>query len=76
MTRSEQLADAYEKVARVNHHMVGIVEPVTDDERDAAEQILITQQNSCIVDTRVWHILELALDCLGQDRKAKAKARA
>lgn len=75
MTRSEQLADAYEEVAHADHYMVGIVESVTDDERDAAEQILITRQNSCAPDTSAWEVFELALDCLSQDRKAHYRAQ-
>ena len=69
MTRSEQLADAYIKLARADHYMIGIIETVTADERDAAEQILITQQNSVANDTQVWAQLELALDVLENDRK-------
>ena len=68
MTRSEQLADAYLAIARANHHMVGLVRTATEDERDAAEQILITQQNSVAPDTSIWAMLELALDILESDR--------
>jgi hypothetical protein len=46
MSRAEQLAEALILVARSNHYMVGIVEPVTQDEIDSARQILITKQNA------------------------------
>ena len=83
-TRAEQLADAYEAVARANHYMVGIIETVTDDERDEAEQILIRRQNDLVghhwppgsPGHRHFHRkggpfarLDLALDVLDYDRK-------
>jgi len=46
-TRPEQLADALFQVARVNHYMVGIIDPITPAELDQAEQILIDGQNAC-----------------------------
>ena len=76
MTRAEQLADAFEAIARVNHYMVGIIdEEVTLDELDDAEQILITRQNdlpgervtrgvTSILETADYACLDLALDML------------
>lgn len=66
--RSEQLAAAYVKLARANDYMVGIVETVTLDERNAAEQILITHQNRAIEYSRQWKVLGLAIDILENDR--------
>jgi hypothetical protein len=69
MERDEQLACAYRAVANANHYMVGIVEAVTDDERDAAEQYLITWQNAQAEGSDEWKHLDLALDVLENDRK-------
>lgn len=73
-TRAERLANAYERIARSDHYMVGLVETVTEDERDAAEQILITPQNTRReVGSLEQHVqvLDLALDLLEHDRKAQ-----
>jgi hypothetical protein len=72
MTREQQLADAYIHVATIDHHMVGIVENVTDDERDAAEQILIAGQNELTEDNPMWRTLDLALDLIENDRRARS----
>lgn len=66
--RSEQLADAYMRLARANHYMLGITETVTDDELDAAEQILIPIEYG---ETRKAKLARLALDMLDHDRKAR-----
>jgi len=68
MERIEQLADAYEAVAKVNHYMVGIVESTTRDEKDAAEQILINRQNAGRQSGAIYERLDLALDLLANDR--------
>lgn len=47
-TREQQLADAYEAVAKANHYMIGIVEQFSDDELEAAKQILIERQNALV----------------------------
>ena len=70
MERDEQLACAYRAVAIANHYMVGIIETVTEDERDAAEQYLIAWQNSQVENSAEWSVLELALDCLAKDRQS------
>ena len=45
-SRIEQLLQAYLAVAKVNHYMVGIVDPaVTRDELEAVEQLLIDLEN-------------------------------
>lgn len=61
------LASAFEAVARVNHYMVGIVEKFTDEELDAAEQVLIDRQNVCTAGKR-HKTLGLALDLVGNAR--------
>lgn len=71
MTRSEQLADAYEAVAKVDHYMVGIVESFTDAELDAAEQILITRQNAGKQSGARYRRLDLALNLIESDRKGR-----
>lgn len=69
-TRTQQLADAFMHVAQCNHYMVGIIEPFTDDELLAAEQILIARENSTkSVQKRVC---SFALDMIEQE---KAKRR-
>ncbi len=72
-TRPEDLANAYEAIAGVNHYMVGLVDPrITADERDEAEQILIARQNELKpsdAGSPEWDRLELALDLLEQDRR-------
>jgi hypothetical protein len=45
MTRAQQLAQALMAIARVNHYMVGLVEPVSWDEVHDAMQILIRHEN-------------------------------
>ncbi len=73
--RPEQLADAYFVIALVNHYMVGIVDStVTDDERDAAEQILISRQNALPQIGDPNRQYSLALDLLENDRRT-ARAR-
>jgi hypothetical protein len=69
MTRAEQLADAYEAIARTNHYMVGIVETVTETERDDAEQILITRQNAGKQSGAAYKRLDLALDLIEHERR-------
>lgn len=74
-SRPEQLADAYEAVAQVDHYMVGIVEPCTADERDEAEHILISRQNALPNNMpRHQNRLDIALDLLAHDR-AQARRR-
>ena len=70
MERPEQLAGAYRAMAQADHYMVGIVEKVTADERDDAEQFLISWQNNQPEHSQEWRHLELALDCLENDRRA------
>lgn len=73
-TREYQLADAYELIAQANHYMVGLVEGVTDDERDEAEQVLVERQNN-IPRGRRWRRLEFALDLLERDRERSLRVR-
>jgi len=61
-TRSEDLAGALFAVASANHYMVGIVEPMTDEEISEAEQILIARQNETAEGSALWQTLDLALD--------------
>jgi hypothetical protein len=65
MTRIQQLADAYVLVAKADHYMIGIIETVTADELDSAEQILIHLDNAADNQDAT---LNLALDCLANDR--------
>ena len=71
MGRVEQLAVAYEAIARVNHYMVGVVDKqVTVDELDAAEQLLISRQNALRPNQRAaYKRLDLALDLLAYWRE-------
>lgn len=75
-TRAEQLAEAYLEVARVNHYMVGIVEPVTDDELAAAEQLLIGGQNALDRTSEARRYLrhELALDLVQAEQRKRLDA--
>lgn len=63
--RAQQLADAFVHVAQANHYMVGVVPGYTDDELDAAEQILIARENSC---PTLRHVTS-ALDIIEQRRR-------
>lgn len=66
--RSEQIADAYEAIARANHYMVGLIEAVTFDETETARQILIRRQNALSNNkTRRYRVLNLALDLVEQE---------
>jgi hypothetical protein len=69
MTRSEQLADAMLLIAKCNHYMVGLVESVTPDEIDAAEQILITGQNNLASQSSLFKRYDLALDLIENMRR-------
>jgi hypothetical protein len=81
-SRPEQLADSYEAVARVNHYMVGIIEPCTIDEREAAKELLIRKQNAIPGynakdrtrhEQRKWRVLNLALDLIEYDIEEQRK---
>lgn len=63
-TRTEQLAEAVYKVAKANHYMVGIVEPVTQDEIDGARELLIDKQNALHPANARYAVCDLALDIL------------
>lgn len=45
-TRPEQIAEAFSRVAKANHYMIGFIGKVTLDELDAAEQCLIALENA------------------------------
>jgi hypothetical protein len=68
----EQLAVAYEAVARLDHYMVGVVAPYTDEELDAAEQVLIEKQNAGPQRGARYNVLERALDLI-EDSRAKRR---
>jgi len=70
-----QLADAFEAVARVDHYMVGIVYEYDSDQLDAAEQVLITRQNCCAPLGERHAIFERALDLLESLRAERMRAR-
>lgn len=71
-TRTEDLAEAMLAIARVNHYMVGLVEPVTYDELTGAQQVLIDQQNAQPEGSEVWQQCDLALDLLEDMEKRQA----
>ncbi len=63
MTRAENLANAIELMAKANHYMLGIVEPITLDEIGDARQLLINRQNTLLPSQRArFKRLDLALD--------------
>jgi hypothetical protein len=71
-TRPQQLADALYAVAEADHYMVGIVEPVTRDELDDAEQILIARQNAAKLASREFSVCDLALDIVEQMQRCQS----
>lgn len=72
--RPTQLAAAYLAVARTNHYMVGIVEPVTDDELDAAEQLLITEENKPATTRKASSkAITLALDLVEAEKARRVR---
>lgn len=74
-SRAEQLAAAYLEVARVNHYMVGIVDPaVTDDELSAAADILITGENAAYTGRANHRRHVLALDMLEAEQRRRTSA--
>lgn len=70
--RIAQLADAFLRVARANHYMVGVIETFSDDELDAAEQRLITSQNmttgQSVTAVRNRRLYGRALDLIAEAR--------
>jgi hypothetical protein len=77
VTRAEQLADAYEAVAHANHYMVGLIYTVTETERDDAEQILITRQNTIAYTdggtSENYCRLDLALDLIQEAKRTEIR---
>ena len=65
--KHEDLADAYVRVAQVNHYLVGVMLPpgFTLDDLDATEQVLISRDNAA---DNKSPVLNLALDLIEQDR--------
>jgi hypothetical protein len=72
-SRPEQLADAFEAVCRVNHYMVGIVEPFTSNELEAAEQILITRQNASKQGGAHYWRLDMAISLIENARTRQTR---
>jgi hypothetical protein len=68
-SRAEQLAEALYQVAAVNHYMVGLVEPHTREELEAAEQLLITAQNKWHPANVKYKRYDLALDLVEQHKR-------
>lgn len=62
IVRANQLADAFHEVGKVNHYMVGVVGGFSDEELEAAEQILIDRQNAGPQKGKAFAALERALD--------------
>lgn len=80
-TRAQQFAEAYLRVAQVNHYMVGICEVATDDELSEAEQILISAQNSLAGapggerwNAQQFKRYDLALDLLQHEQSRRLSA--
>lgn len=68
IVRVHQLADAFHEVGKVDHYMVGIAYPFSDEELEAAEQILIDRQNGGPQKGKVFAALERALDAIESER--------
>lgn len=69
MKRCEQLAEAFYRVAEVNHYMVGVCDQqVTRNECDEAEQILIRLEYPEQPDRHVRATAALALNLLAHYR--------
>jgi hypothetical protein len=66
MTRAEQLAEAYILTSMVDHYMIGVVEPVTFDDLEAAKAILIDYDNA---ENNKNNIINLALDLVEQQER-------
>lgn len=65
VVRPKHLADAFIRVAKANHYMVGVTADYSSDELDAAEQILIDAQNAIPSQKgKLYSTLELALDLI------------
>ena len=62
----EHLAEAYIKVAQADHYLVCVAPECTEDDLDAAEQILISRDNAA---DNKDPVLNLALDILEDNRK-------
>ena len=72
-TRTEQLAEALLAIARVDHYTVGIVEPITNDELDGAEQLIISGQNALPMQSgTLYDICNLALDIIEHMRRRRS----
>lgn len=72
----KHLVEAFEHVARVNHYMVGVVGTFTDQELDAAEQIMISKQNDCKRQGQRYELLERALGLVDDTRFQRRKREA
>ena len=69
--RAEQIADAYEAIARANYY----IEAVTFDETEMARQILIRRQNALSNNkTRRYRVLNLALYLVDQELNWSTKS--
>jgi len=67
------LSEAFEHVARCDHFCVGVVGEYTDDELDAAEQLLISKQNDIVMQEdheseQQYEILDRALNLIEHER--------
>jgi hypothetical protein len=78
VTRPQHVASALLALARADHYMIGLIEDITLEELNDAEQILITRQNRCRTTNSIYYrTLDRALDLLDIRRKkllAKAAA--
>lgn len=72
----QALAEAFHAVGKLNHYMVGVVFDFSDEELDAAEQILIDRQNAGPQKGKAFQALERALDEIEAEREKRRRERA
>jgi len=71
--RAHHVADAFQKAARVNHYLVGVVGTLTREELEQAKQILISEQNAGPQKGKVYLDLDRALDMIEDALKQMAR---
>ena len=68
--KAAHLAEAFIRVARANHYVVGVTHAYTIEQLDDAEQIVITKQNRGPQTGPTFAVLDRALDLIEQARSA------
>lgn len=74
VVKVQQLADAFHEVGKVNHYMVGVTFGFSDEELEAAEQVLIERQNAGPQKGKAFQALERALDEIESARTKRRQA--